>query len=193
MTVSEMWTETPHVNTDGPPKHDDIRRKKKHGSFLLVMRQYFLHGSSCCAHSIQLMSNYSTTSVTGFVLESVRTHILLCLSISALFSSSSFFCFSSTALLLLIALPKISILSGGEAALSLSRRDVAVFDLERERDSLFRLLLDSRDFERLFLSLSRDLDRERLRFLLCLLFLECLEREELRLRERPISNAVRVQ
>lgn len=145
------------------------------------------------AHSIQVMSNYSTTSVTGFVLESVRTHILLCLSISALFSSSSFFCFSSTALLLLIALPKMSILSGGEAALSLSRRDVAVFDLERERDSLFRLLLDSRDFERLFLSLSRDLDRERLRFLLCLLFLECLEREELRLRERPISNAVRVQ
>lgn len=138
---------------------------------------------------------YSMTVMTGLVLESVGnvTHILLCLSISTLFSSSSFFCFSSTALLLLIALPKISILSGGVAALSLSRRAAAVFDLERERDSLFRLLLDSRDFERLFLSLSRDLDRERLRFLLCLLFFECLEREELRLRERPISNAVRVQ
>lgn len=161
------------------------------------MVAFFSCHSTCCtgprvAHTMQVKSLlYNIRG--GFHLESARTHILLCLSISILFSSSSFFCFSSTALLLLIALPKISILSGGEAALSRSRRDVAVLDLERERDSLFRLLLDSRDFERLFLSLSRDLDRERLRFLLCLLFLECLEREELRLRERPISNAVRVR
>lgn len=83
----------------------------------------------------------------------------------------------------------MSILSGGDAALSRSRRDVAVFDLDRERDSLLRFLLDSRDLERLFLSLSRDLDRDLLRFLLCLLVLECLEREELRLLERPISDA----
>lgn len=115
------------------------------------------------------------------------TYILLCFSISAFFSSSSFFCFSSTALLLLNALPNMSILSGGDAARSRSRRDVAVFDLDRERDSLLRLRLDSRDFERFFFSLCGD--RERLRFLLCLLLLECLDRDELRLRERPILNA----
>lgn len=75
--------------------------------------------------------------------------------------------------------------SGGEAALSL--RDEAVVDRERERDSLRRLRLASRDLER-FLDLSRsfDRDRDRLRFLLCLLLLECLDRDELRLRERPM-------
>lgn len=79
----------------------------------------------------------------------------------------------------------MSMRSGGEAALSL--RDEAVVDRERERDSLRRLRLASRDLER-FLDLSRsfDRDRDRLRFLLCLLLLECLDRDELRLRERPM-------
>lgn len=113
------------------------------------------------------------------------TYIFLCLSISALRSSSSFLCFSSRAFLLLSVLPKMSMRSGGEAALSL--RDEAVVDRERERDSLRRFLFDSRDLDRFFdLSLSLDRDRERLRFLLCLLLLECLDREELRLRERPM-------
>lgn len=153
----------------------------------MVLPQYFSKGPHV-AHTVLVMF----TSVTRLVVESAAgTHILLCLSISAFFSSSSFFCFSSTALLLLNALPKISILSGGVTALSRSRRDAAVLDLDREREPLFRLRLDSRDFERFFLSLSRD--RDRLRFLLCLLLLVCLEREELRLRERPISNAGRVQ
>lgn len=77
--------------------------------------------------------------------------------------------------------------SGGEAALSL--RDEAVVDRERERESLRRLLFDSRDLDRfLDLSLSLDRDRDRLRFLLCLLLLECLDRDELRLRERPMST-----
>lgn len=75
--------------------------------------------------------------------------------------------------------------SGGEAARSL--RDEAVVDRERERDSLRRFLFDSRDLDRfLDRSLSLDLDRDRLRFLLCLLALECLDRDELRLRERPM-------
>ncbi len=75
--------------------------------------------------------------------------------------------------------------SGGEAALSL--REEAVVDRERERDSLRRLLFDSRDLDRfLDLSLSLDRDRDRLRFLLCLLLLECFDRDELRLRERPM-------
>lgn len=75
--------------------------------------------------------------------------------------------------------------SGGEAARSL--REEAVLDRERERDSLRRFRFDSRDLER-FLDLSRSLDRdrERLRFLPCLLLLECLDRDELRLRERPM-------
>lgn len=73
--------------------------------------------------------------------------------------------------------------SGGEAALSL--RDEAVVDRERERDSLRRFLFASRDLDR-FLDLSLSLDRDRLRFLLCLLLLECLDRDELRLRERPM-------
>lgn len=73
--------------------------------------------------------------------------------------------------------------SGGEAGLSL--RDEAVVDRERDRDSLRRFLFDSRDLER-FLDLSLSLDRDRLRFLLCLLLLECLDRDELRLRDRPM-------
>lgn len=86
---------------------------------------------------------------------------------------------------MLSVLPKMSMRSGGEAALSL--RDEAVVDRERERDSLRRFLFDSRDLDRfLDLSLSLDRDRERLRFLLCLLLLECLDRDELRLRERPM-------
>lgn len=79
--------------------------------------------------------------------------------------------------------------SGGDAA-ARSLRDEAVVDRERERDSLRRFLLVSRDFERFFeRSRSRDRDRERLRFLLCLLLFECLDREELRLRERPMLSA----
>lgn len=78
--------------------------------------------------------------------------------------------------------------SGGEAALSL--RDDAVLDRERDLDSLLRrLLLDSLDFD-LFLarSLSLERDRDRLRFLLCLLPLACFARVMLALRllERPI-------
>ena len=115
------------------------------------------------------------------------TYIFLCLSISAFLSSSSFLCFSSKAFLLLSVLPKISMRSGGEAALSL--RDEVVVDRERERESLRRFLFDSRDLDRFFdLSLSLDLDRDRLRFLLCLLLFECLDRDELRLRERPMST-----
>lgn len=58
---------------------------------------------------------------------------------------------------------------------------------ERERDSRRRFRLLSRDLERFRTrSLSRDRDRDRLRFLLCLLLLVCLERDELRLRDRPI-------
>lgn len=90
------------------------------------------------------------------------------------------------ALLLLRVLPKMSILSGGEAARSL--RVVAVVDRDLERDSLRRLLFDSRDLERFLLrSGSRDLDLERLRRLLCLLLFECLERDELRLLDRPMA------
>lgn len=74
--------------------------------------------------------------------------------------------------------------SGGEAA-ARSLRDEAVLERERERDSRRRFLLASRDLER-FLERSRSLERERERFLLCLLLLECLERDELRLRERPM-------
>lgn len=86
---------------------------------------------------------------------------------------------------MLSVLPNMSIRSGGEAALSL--RDVAVVDRERERDSLLRFLFDSRDLERfLGRSLSLDRDRDRLRFLLCLLALECLDLDELRLLERPM-------
>uniref|UniRef100_M3YIE1 Uncharacterized protein n=1 Tax=Mustela putorius furo TaxID=9669 RepID=M3YIE1_MUSPF len=56
-----------------------------------------------------------------------------------------------------------------------------------DRDSRRRFRLLSRDLERFRTrSLSRDRDRERLRFLLCLLLLVCLERDELRLRDRPI-------
>lgn len=75
--------------------------------------------------------------------------------------------------------------SGGEAARSL--REATVLERERERDSLRRFRFASRDLER-FLDLSRSLDRdrERLRFLACLLLLECLDRDELRLRERPM-------
>lgn len=84
---------------------------------------------------------------------------------------------------MLSVLPKMSMRSGGEAALSL--RVEAVVDRERERDSLRRFLFDSLDLDR-FLDLSLSLDRDRLRFLLCLLLLECLDRDELRLRERPM-------
>ncbi|KAI4805308.1 hypothetical protein KUCAC02_009933 [Chaenocephalus aceratus] len=74
--------------------------------------------------------------------------------------------------------------SGGVAGLSL--RAGAVVDRDRERDSLRRFLFASRDLDR-FLDLSLSLDR--LRFLLCLLLLECLERDELRLRDRPILTS----
>lgn len=117
-------------------------------------------------------------------------HIFRCRSNSAFFSSSSRFCFSSRLLRLLTVRPKMSMRSGGDEARSRSRsrRDTAVL-VERERDldsrRLFRLL--SRDLERFRTrSLSRDRDRDRLRFLLCLLLLVCLERDELRLRDRPI-------
>lgn len=80
----------------------------------------------------------------------------------------------------------MSILSGGEAGLSL--RVDAVVDRDLERDSRRRLLLDSRDLERfLGRSASRDLDLERVRLLLCLLLFECLERDELRLLDRPMA------
>lgn len=81
----------------------------------------------------------------------------------------------------------MSILSGGEAARSL--RDEAVVDLDRERDSLRRFFLDSRDLDR-FLDRSLSLDRDRLRFLLCLLLFECLDRDVLRLRERPMMTSL---
>lgn len=59
---------------------------------------------------------------------------------------------------------------------------------ERERDSRRRFRLLSRDLERFRArSFSRERDRDRLRFfLLCLELLVCLERDELRLRDRPI-------
>lgn len=88
--------------------------------------------------------------------------------------------------------PKMSMRSGGDAG-ARSLRDGAVVERERERDSRRRFLLASRDLER-FLersrsrSRSRERDRERERFLLCLLLLECLERDELRLRERPMLS-----
>lgn len=79
----------------------------------------------------------------------------------------------------------MSIRSGGDAARSL--RAEAVFDRERDLDSLRRFRLASRDLDRfLDLSLSLDRDLDRLRFLLCLLLFECLDRDELRLRERPM-------
>lgn len=80
----------------------------------------------------------------------------------------------------------MSMRSGGDAARSL--RDEAVLDRDRERDSRFlRFRFASRDLD-LFLERSRslDLDRDLLRFLLCLLLLECFDRDELRLRERPM-------
>lgn len=97
------------------------------------------------------------------------------------------------ALLLLSVLPKMSILSGGEAARSL--RVEAVVERDLERDSLRRLLLDSRDRDRFLLrSGSRDLDLERLvRRLLCLLLFECLERDELRLLDRPMAAGGQAQ
>lgn len=59
---------------------------------------------------------------------------------------------------------------------------------ERDRDSRRRFRLLSRDLERFRArSFSRERDRDRLRFfLLCLELLVCLERDELRLRDRPI-------
>lgn len=116
--------------------------------------------------------------------------IFRCRSNSAFFSSSSRFCFSSRLLRLLTVRPKMSMRSGGDDARSRSRsrRDTAVLvERERERDSRRRFRLLSRDLERFRTrSLSRDRDRDRLRFLLCLLLLVCLERDELRLRDRPI-------
>lgn len=86
--------------------------------------------------------------------------------------------------------PKMSMRSGGDEARSRSRsrRDTAVLvERERDRDSRRRFRLLSRDLERFRTrSLSRERDRDRLRFLLCLLLLVCLERDELRLRDRPI-------
>lgn len=118
------------------------------------------------------------------------THIFRCRSNSAFFSSSSRFCFSSRLLRLLTVRPKMSMRSGGDEARSRSRsrRDTAVLvERERDRDSRRRFRLLSRDLERFRTrSLSRDRDRDRLRFLLCLLLLVCLERDELRLRDRPI-------
>lgn len=117
-------------------------------------------------------------------------HIFRCRSNSAFFSSSSRFCFSSRLLRLLTVRPKMSMRSGGDEARSRSRsrRDTAVLvERERDRDSRRRFRLLSRDLERFRTrSLSRDRDRDRLRFLLCLLLLVCLERDELRLRDRPI-------
>lgn len=59
---------------------------------------------------------------------------------------------------------------------------------ERDRDSRRRLRLLSRDLERFRArSFSRERLRERLRFfLLCFELLVCLERDELRLRDRPM-------
>lgn len=120
-------------------------------------------------------------------------HIFRCRSNSAFFSSSSRFCFSSRLLRLLTVRPKMSMRSGGEEARSRSRsrsrrEEGAVLERERERDSRRRFRLLSRDLERfLARSFSRDRDRDRLRFfLLCLELLVCLERDELRLRDRPI-------
>ncbi|DAA23729.1 TPA: hypothetical protein BOS_12694 [Bos taurus] len=91
---------------------------------------------------------------------------------------------------LLTVRPKMSMRSGGDEARSRSRsrRDTAVLvERERDRDSRRRFRLLSRDLERFRTrSLSRERDRDRLRFLLCLLLLVCLERDELRLRDRPI-------
>lgn len=65
-----------------------------------------------------------------------------------------------------------------------------MLERERERDSRRRFRLLSRDLERfLARSFSRERDRDRLRFfLLCLELLVCLERDELRLRDRPIPT-----
>lgn len=101
--------------------------------------------------------------------ERLTTYIFLCLSISVLLSSSSLFCFSSLFLLLSVR-PNMSVRSGGEPPLSL-----LLSDLERDRLLLFS------SFDLLLFLL--DLDLERLRLRLCL---ECLDRDELRLRERPI-------
>lgn len=121
------------------------------------------------------------------------THIFRCRSNSAFFSSSSRFCFSSKLLRLLTVRPKISMRSGGDEARSRSRsrsrrEEGAVLERERDRDSRRRLRLLSRDLERFRArSFSRERDRERLRFfLLCFELLVCLERDELRLRDRPI-------
>lgn len=97
------------------------------------------------------------------------SYIFLCLSISALLSSSSLFCFSSVCLLI-SARPKMSVRTGGEPPLSL-----LLPDLERD------LLLLFGSFDLLLFLL--DLDLERLRLWLCL---ECLDRDVLRLRVRPI-------
>lgn len=121
-------------------------------------------------------------------LQSRAPHIFRCRSNSAFFSSSSRFCFSSRLLRLLTVRPKMSMRSGGDEARSRSRRDAAALvERERERDSRRRFRLLSRDLERFRTrSLSRERERERLRFLLCLELLVCLERDELRLRDRPI-------
>lgn len=68
-----------------------------------------------------------------------------------------------------------------------------MLERERERDSRRRFRLLSRDLERfLARSFSRERDRDRLRFfLLCLELLVCLERDELRLRDRPIPTEER--
>lgn len=121
------------------------------------------------------------------------THIFRCRSNSAFFSSSSRFCFSSRLLRLLTVRPKMSMRSGGDEARSRSRsrsrrEEGAVLERERDRDSRRRLRLLSRDLDRFRArSFSRERDRERLRFfLLCFELLVCLERDELRLRDRPI-------
>lgn len=87
----------------------------------------------------------------------------------------------------------MSMRSGGDEARSRSRsrsrrEEGAVLERDRDRDSRRRLRLLSRDLERFRArSFSRERDRERLRFfLLCLELLVCLERDELRLRDRPI-------
>lgn len=111
----------------------------------------------------------ATCNQTCLINTYTQTYIFLCFSISDVLSSSSLFCFSSLFLLLNVR-PNMSVRSGGEAALSL-----LLLDLERDR----LLLFSSLDLL-LFLL---DLDLERLRLRLCL---ECLDRDELRLRERPI-------
>lgn len=122
-----------------------------------------------------------------------EAHIFRCRSNSAFFSSSSRFCFSSRLLRLLTVRPKMSMRSGGEEARSRSRsrsrrEEGAVLERDRDRDSRRRFRLLSRDLERFRArSFSRERDRDRLRFfLVCLELLVCLERDELRLRDRPI-------